>query len=262
MKVKCNFCDNMIDETAEKCEFCGAPNERLTRVGRGVPKTIEELVEWYKAHNLPDYETTRFFLGIDYKGARAFGIYKKEDGNFVVYKNKADGSRAVRYEGSDETYAVNELYLKLKEEIQNQKNNQRRGGAGSTNNRKKRRNTFGIIIIVIAVVLTILSIVISATDNSGYYNYGGTEYYKHYNSWYQYDYYEGDWYRTYSVPGELSDSPSTYYQGSSDDNFNGLDIDNSKVSDDWGSDSDWDSGSSWDSGDSWDFGNTDWGSDW
>ncbi len=76
-------------------------------------KTIEDLCGWYNAHNLPPYETTRFFIGVDYKKPRAFGIYR--DGNeFVVYKNKDNGERAVRYKGPDEAYAVNEIYLKLK----------------------------------------------------------------------------------------------------------------------------------------------------
>ena len=45
---------------------------------------------------------------------------------FIVYKNKADGTRAVRYKGTDEAYAVNELYLKLKDEILNQKAHQQK----------------------------------------------------------------------------------------------------------------------------------------
>ena len=59
-------------------------------------KTIEELKSWYIARKLPPEETTRFFIGKNIKEPRAFGIY--QDGNkFIVYKNKADGSRAVRY---------------------------------------------------------------------------------------------------------------------------------------------------------------------
>ena len=46
-----------------------------------------------------------------------FGIYRDEDGEFVVYKNKSDGSRAVRYKGLDEAFAVNELYEKLRSEV-------------------------------------------------------------------------------------------------------------------------------------------------
>ena len=74
--------------------------------------------------NLP-LEEMRTFIGEDYKGAKAFGIYKDEtDGTFVVYKNKEDGTRAVRYKGSDEAYAVNELYQKMKERVATQKAHQ------------------------------------------------------------------------------------------------------------------------------------------
>ena len=80
-----------------------------------VPKTIEQLKQWYISHNLPDEETTRFFIGKNYKGPKAFGIYKdKKNNNYIVYKNKSDGTRFIRYNGKDESYAVNELYLKLK----------------------------------------------------------------------------------------------------------------------------------------------------
>ncbi len=136
MKIKCSYCDNYISDTDEKCPNCGAPNDGLKRVGNQVPKTIEELKQWYIDHNLPDENVTRFFIGKDIKEARAFGIYKDDNtGNFVVYKNKDTGVRAVRYEGKDESYAVNELYLKLKEEIMNQKSRSS-SGRRSTNTPK------------------------------------------------------------------------------------------------------------------------------
>ena len=84
------------------------------------PQTIEELKQWYADRGLPPYEVTRFFIGENYKGAKAFGIYE-EDGVFTVYKNKADGTRAVRYSGTDEAFAVEEILDKLKSEILNQK---------------------------------------------------------------------------------------------------------------------------------------------
>ena len=72
-------------------------------------------------------------IGKNIKEPKAFGIYK--DGrNFIVYKNKANGQRAVRYKGTDEAYAVNELYMRLKEEILNQKSN---------NLTKRERNVSG-----------------------------------------------------------------------------------------------------------------------
>lgn len=121
MEVKCDYCDNYYPDTYSFCPNCGAPNENVRVQMHTTPQTIEEFKAWYKAQNLPPYEVTRFFLGIDYRQPKAFGIYKDEYGNVVVYKNKADGSRAVRYQGKDEAYGVNELYLRLKAEIANQK---------------------------------------------------------------------------------------------------------------------------------------------
>ncbi len=89
--------------------------------GRNKPKTIEELKEYCES-NCFTSEKTRFFIGEDYKKPRAFGIYKDElSGDFIVYKNKDDGNRAVRYKGTDEAFAVGELYDRLQKEIINQK---------------------------------------------------------------------------------------------------------------------------------------------
>ena len=78
------------------------------------PKTIEELKQYCMDRGMP-LERMRFFIGEDCREPRAFGIYRDGD-RFVVYKNKANGSRAVRYHGPDEAYAVNELYQKLLDE--------------------------------------------------------------------------------------------------------------------------------------------------
>lgn len=141
MDIKCEFCGNIINENDRKCPYCGAANSAVRRSADGTPKTIEELQRWYMDRNLPPYEVTRFFIGVDYRQPRAFGIYR-DGGEFVVYKNKADGERAIRYRGSDEAYAVNELYLKLKSEILNQKEhnlNRRAGQASYGGNKKSRR---------------------------------------------------------------------------------------------------------------------------
>ena len=120
MKIQCEFCGSFIEDTDEKCPNCGADNIHLIRAGAGIPKTIEELQEFCKEHNIP-LEKLRFFIGEDYQGAKAFGIYKDDNGNFVVYKNKSDGTRAERYRGHDEAYAVNEIYQKLRSELNDRK---------------------------------------------------------------------------------------------------------------------------------------------
>ena len=120
MQVKCYYCRHNMADTDVECPYCGAMNVYMGGYEDGAPKTIEELKEWYKARNLPPEETTRFFIGRDYREPKAFGIYQDGD-QFIVYKNKTDGSRVIRYKGTEEAYAVTELFLKLKEEIRNQK---------------------------------------------------------------------------------------------------------------------------------------------
>ena len=77
--------------------FCGATNNAVKRTADKTPKTIAELQQWYQDRHLPPYETTRFFIGINYKKPKAFGIYQDGD-QFIVYKNKANGERAIRYQ--------------------------------------------------------------------------------------------------------------------------------------------------------------------
>ncbi len=98
------------------------------------PATIEELKAFCEEKQMP-LEKMRFFIGEDYSGPKAYGIYRADDGDFVVYKNKSDGSRAVRYKGPHEDIAVNELYEKLKAETEQRLNEKglsgRGGGHGS-----------------------------------------------------------------------------------------------------------------------------------
>ena len=87
--------------------------------GYDEPKTIEELRTWFKEHG---YEpaVTRFFVGVDVRSPKAFGIYRDELGDYIVYKNKADGTRVIRYQGDDQAFAVHELYQRFQQEIINQ----------------------------------------------------------------------------------------------------------------------------------------------
>lgn len=122
MNVKCEYCGNMIADTLAKCPICGGVNKNVRRSTSDQPLTIEEFKEWYKSKGLPPYEVTRFFIGVDYKEPRAFGIYKDPVTEKVtVYMNASNGERKVRYEGSDEAYGVNELFQRLKQEIIEQK---------------------------------------------------------------------------------------------------------------------------------------------
>lgn len=125
----CEYCGSQIPTTARVCPYCNALNQNMQpNLLTNDPQTIEELRVWYKERNLPPENITRFFIGKDNREPKAFGIYQDGD-NFVVYKNTADGVRHEHYRGTNESVAVRELLLKLKEIILKQKlyNAQRRG---------------------------------------------------------------------------------------------------------------------------------------
>lgn len=274
MKIRCDYCDNFISDTDETCPHCGAPNSHLRRSASGVPRTIEELRAFAAAHNLP-LEKMRFFLGQDIREPRAFGIYQDADGLFVVYKNKANGERAVRYRGRDEAYAVNELWQKMRSEVQNQKSRLSASRtAGSVPRRKKKwYEKPALLIVAIFFGISLISgIVEYFSPDRGYYSYDGGYYYYDTDNWFLYDAAADDWYETdvgfdsplYSQYGDYYEGES-YSSGSAYGNFYDSDYYadsySSSDSSDWDSDwddSDWD----WDSGDDWDSGSTDWDSDW
>ena len=271
MKVRCEYCGSFIDDSEGICPHCGAAINIAPQTAGGVPRTIEELRNYCIKRNYPLSEM-RFFIGEDYRGARAFGIYKDSNGDFVVYKNKADGTRAVRYSGSDEAYAVNEIYQKMKEEVLSQKERNARmrasgnrgvpEGVGYDSTRKatKNRSPIFIIIVFALVAYLIITTINSRSVRQGYYSYNDGYYYNFHNTWYQFD----DVYNTWeevTVEPELQDNYGNYFSSTvpmgEEYDFTDSDFYYESYDDD---DDDWDSG--WDSGDSWDSGSTDWDSDW
>ncbi len=280
MKVKCDYCGNMVDETYDTCPQCGAPMSGVNRMAAQEPRTIVELKNWYADHNLPPENVTRFFIGKDIKEPRAFGIYRDDNGDFVVYKNKASGERAVRYRGSDEAYAVNELYQRLRSEIVNQKSRNagtRSGGGGS----KKRSSGIGCLglgcsfyILGATILFILLSVgyflLFDKTPASGYYRYDGKDYYYQNFTWYYYDDQYDDWFVDKDTGiGDIinSDSMNEYsissHNGKSFEDSDWYVESTGRRSDDYDSGNDgWDNNYDWDDGDSWDAGGMDWDSDW
>ena len=280
MKIKCDWCGSWINDFDQVCPNCGGVNNNYNRHANGVPQTIEELKAWAKEMNLP-LEEMRTFIGEDYKGANAFGIYMDEtDGTFVVYKNKEDGTRAVRYKGTDEAYAVNELYQKMKERVAVQKAHQQpkaakpaSGASVAAQQRQSGKNLskalFPICLITIVAVI-ILSVVFALIGESGpdtgYYTYGGRSYY-YYEDWYEW---ENDSWQYAPYESWMDSDYESYYDSYSydsgsdyedfeDSSYYTPSDDSSDDDDSWDDDS-WDSG--WDSNDSWDSGYDDWGLDW
>lgn len=258
MKLTCDFCGGYLSELDETCPHCGATNSQYKRTSSETPRTIEELKQWYIDHHLPPQDVTRFYIGVDYKYPRAFGIY--QDGErFIVYKNKEDGSRAIRYDGADEAYAVNELYMKLKERIAQEKAKSRKSTGTAS---KKKRDYSSLISFGITAFILLIAIIIAINEpNKGYYSYGGEQYYYLDDDWYWYDSDYNCWSRT-SVDQELKENYESYYESDSyDSGYGTSDFSNTGYYSEWESSS-WDNDSSWSSSDSWDSGGGDWSSDW
>ena len=113
---KCPYCGREVGSDRAACPNCGAANEKYVAPTRALdlrPGTIAELKEYCALHKLP-LRDLRFFPGEDYRRPKAYGMYR-DGSDYVVYKNKADGSRSIRYRGPDEAFAVRELYEKLME---------------------------------------------------------------------------------------------------------------------------------------------------
>ena len=279
MKIKCEYCESVYDDSEGRCPNCGAPAPTTGHTASGTPKTIEELKKYCDDNGFTS-ERTRFFIGEDYRGAKAFGIYQ-EGSDFVVYKNKADGSRAVRYRGSDEEYAVRELYMRLQDEVLNQKSHyvarkereveDSRSTAGRSTSRSGRahRGILGGIfsnILEIAVVIWIIASVFAMFrgNHNGYYTYGPTHYYNLDGTWYYYASDYGNWYESYDTPEDLVDNYKDYYDGDSwDSSYGTTDFTRTDYYSDWEDDNNDSSSDSsgWSSSD-WDSSSTDWDSDW
>ena len=269
----CEYCGCTVRSDERNCPGCGAENPHYdpeASVGQipsyrreddpytpgTAPRTIAQLRDFCEQKSMP-LEKMRFFIGEDYRRPRAFGIYKDGD-NFVVYKNKGDGSRAVRYRGPDEGHAVRELYGKLLEEchrrgiypedpspssvdFESTPPPQRSGGG-------RRKSTggprFGLLIAVVVFVLFMMLIVFASSGRSFSYSFGSPGY-------------SGTGYNSYIYSNDddfsdsfLSGSNNSWF--SSDDSWSSSDDSWSSSDDSWSS-SDWDSWDSWDS---------DWDSDW
>ena len=266
----CEYCGTPLDPGSQSCPGCGAPNPTYdpnaasAPVSRGKPATIAELQAFCRSRNMP-LEKMRFFIGVDEPSPRAFGIYR--DGrDFVVYKNKADGSRAIRYRGPDEAFAVNELYQKLRQEVQQRKGSSpSRSGSGSYRSAPASRKQ-GFLKYLPIVLILLGYLLFSALPNylghrqDGYYRVGDDLFYRYGTAWFM-DAAGSTW---TEVDGFPYDDYSEYYEGSNyDDAWGSSDFTDTQYWDDLHSSDDDSDDSDWDYDyDDWDTGDTDWDSDW
>ena len=277
MSNQCPFCHSPLGDNDKFCTNCGAPNSSYientgeaspendgsyyaenTNTGDNFsfssgyrPRTIEELKEWAQAKNLP-LQDMRFFIGENYMSPRAFGIYREGD-QFIVYKNKSDGSRAVRYKGKDEAYAVGELYDKMRDEIKKRKGsagnrsaNYRSGSSDSSgnygnssaqNNGKKKMSTAKAILILAGIFIAVqfvfpllVSTLFSGFDNwlesekspsNGYYYYNDDYYYCQNGDWYEYDDRDNEW-ESFSPNTDFLNNYNSYYYSYNYNNSYGI----------------------------------------
>lgn len=291
MSNKCPFCGESVPSGEEFCPNCGTrlsekqPESAQEARVYQKPRTIEQLKEFCREKGMPLY-TMRFFIGEDYRQPRAFGIFRNENGEFVVYKNKDDGTRAIRYQGPDEAFAVNEIYEKLKSETKLRSRTVTRSGLGARVAPPRRRRASLVMLLIIVTILTMCAMILISffsmrggsrrgSFRRGYYEYNDTDYYYYDNDWYSFDPYAGIWLPEQELDPAFAEDPSAYYRSYSyDDSYGTEDFEDSEYYYDSSYDSDsyddsydsdyddydWDSGS--DSWDSWDSSDTDWGSDW
>ena len=162
----------------------------------------------------------------------------------------------MRYEGPDEAYAVNELYQKLKSEVELRREMSAAQRTPMAAQRQRRQACWiAVLLIAVAVIAFFLYM---RNPRRGYYLYNDDYYYYQDSDWYYYD--MDGWMLADSVDEALSGDASEYYQGDSYNDYYGVeDFSDTQYyhEKDSSSDSSWDTDySNWDSGD------TDWSSDW
>ncbi|MBO4885581.1 MAG: hypothetical protein J5602_09740 [Clostridia bacterium] len=228
--------------------------------------SVQELLERAAERGMP-LEKMRFFINQDRHEPRCFGIYQDEyTGHWVVYKNKSDGSRAVRYSGPDEAYAAQQIWDKINSEVRLRVEKAAQATRATEAYRRAERRTttrHKVIVLVIAALIACGIYAESKQPRRGYYVYDDDILYYQNNYWYFYDelydswsYYDepegDDWYEDawYGSTYPFEDSgDSFYYSGYYEEPKNYAS----------NSDNDYDYDYDYDSWDSYD---TDWDSDW
>lgn len=258
----CPYCYAEMNDTDLTCPNCGKTIITLDELSKKEPKTIEELQVYCDLHHIP-LAKMRFFLGINVHQPKVFGIYREDD-QVIVYKNKSDGTRSIRYKGTNEAEAVKIILDKIYDERDIRIVNGITPAKKREEQRRKAKISLGEKIAVgftIAMIAT--GIYLTVTTSNGYYTYNNNHFYNQNNHWYQFivddwypvsdDFYDSDFYAHYD---DYYDGGS-YHSNYEYSNFE--DSDYYEESDSW-FDDDSDDWSDW--GDSWDFGDTDWDSDW
>ncbi len=239
--------------------------------------SYEQLLQIFRDFHI-DSEKTRFFIGSEYTDPKAFVIFQNDFDDYLVYKVKADGTRALRYKGKDEAYAVNEYYQKFLEEVRKRpefarkllKPGNRIVSRSSSYSKSSRPVLIAVITVALTMILSFSVILVSSAihhirhRHDGYYSTPFGHYYYYGKDVYYYDDDLYDWlyYGNYDTFDDFygyddyTYSEDYYYN---DDYSDFRDSDYYDLDSDDDDDSGWDDSDSWDS---WDSGGSDWDSDW
>ena len=262
---KCEYCGATLLSTDKDCPQCGAPNPNYRPEEAEAhhifhPKTIEELKQYCEERNMPLLRM-RFFIGQDFREPRAFGIYE-DNGTYIVYKNKDTGERAVRYQGKDEEYAVNELFEKLLDECHNRgiypDGEEEKGAVVAKKRNKTLKSFFAAAAVFLVVMFGTCGYSVITHHSDGYYQFNNGDIYYHYGDDWYHDDTDFGWIETDPPSESQGGDISQYFLGEDyDTDWEVSDFKDSAIYEELNS-----SESSSSDYDSWDAGDTDWGSDW
>ena len=137
----------MIEETADKCPFCGATNNAVKRTADKTPKQSPNYSSGIRTDTCRRMRQQDFLLASIIRNQKHLVFIRMATSS--LYTKQGKRRTCIRYQGTDEAYAVNELYLKLKSEILNQKaNNQTRKQQQTLTReqKKEKRKTYSSLL--------------------------------------------------------------------------------------------------------------------
>ena len=126
-----------------RCPRCGTPNREGDP---DLPATVDELHALCRRRGIHPH-ALHFYFSPEHHEPKAHGLYRGEDGQFVVYKNLLNGERETLYRGESESEAVRQLYGSLcrklcREEHRSPSPQPEENARRSKRERRRRRKRF------------------------------------------------------------------------------------------------------------------------
>ena len=195
-KIICRKCKTPLNPNTElaHCPHCGADLTKAKAVVYRKPETLEELFDFVDRNEIPVDDLHIYLCENEKDDPKAFGIYRTKKGEYIVYKNKPKGERQFKYRGPDEAFAVNVMYMKLRENVDFRSRPKDKNTSKSEKRQKQirmyRAAVAAIIVIVAAMLVNngIQKVQVRQFGPTGYYTINGTTYYHVKKSeWYVFD---------------------------------------------------------------------------